>query len=44
LADPQARAGRGLAGVRRAHSHFNERLYARRVASVILEAAGSRRN
>jgi glycosyltransferase involved in cell wall biosynthesis len=44
LADPQARASRGLAGVQRAHSHFNERLYARRVASVILDAADGRRN
>jgi hypothetical protein len=44
LANPQARAGRGLAGVRRAHSHFNERLYARRVASLILETADRRRN
>jgi glycosyltransferase involved in cell wall biosynthesis len=39
LADSQARSSRALAGVVRAHSQFDEGVYARRVAEVIRETA-----
>jgi glycosyltransferase involved in cell wall biosynthesis len=44
LADPQARSSRALAGIERAHSQFDESVYARHVADVIREAATRRQS